>query len=47
MLKLIPAPKEVISLLVPFRDLDSCIDTVPKAIKSKTMPTAIEFMQKE
>jgi glycolate oxidase len=47
MLKLIPAPKEVISLLVPFRDLDSCIDTVPKIIKSKTVPTAIEFMQKE
>ncbi|HHU77301.1 MAG TPA: FAD-binding oxidoreductase [Clostridiales bacterium] len=47
MLKLIPAPKEVISLLVPFRDLDSCIDTVPKIIKSKAVPTAIEFMQKE
>jgi len=47
MLKLIPAPKMVISLLVPFENLDSCIDTVPKIIKSKTVPTAIEFMQKE
>lgn len=46
-LKLIPAPKKVISLLVPFRDLDECIETVPNIIKSKTVPTAIEFMQRE
>jgi len=46
-LKLIPAPKMVMSLLVPFKDLDACIDTVPKIIKSKAVPTAIEFMQKE
>ncbi len=46
-LKLIPAPKKVISLLVPFRDLDECIETVPKIIKSKAVPTAIEFMQRE
>ena len=47
MLKLIPAPNVVISLLVPFRTLDECIDTVPKIIMSKAVPTAIEFMQKE
>ncbi|NSW89347.1 MAG: FAD-binding oxidoreductase [Firmicutes bacterium] len=47
MLKLIPAPKVVMSLLVPFENFDSCIDTVPKIIKSKTIPTAIEFMQRE
>ena len=47
LLKLIPAPKAVISLLVPFRDLETCIDTVPKIIRSKTVPTAIEFMQRE
>jgi glycolate oxidase len=47
MLKLIPAPKAVISLLVPFQDLDACINTVPKIIRSKAVPTAIEFMQRE
>ncbi|HCS74850.1 MAG TPA: 2-hydroxy-acid oxidase [Clostridiales bacterium] len=46
-LKLIPEPKSIISLLVPFSDLDACIDAVPKIIRSKALPTAIEFMQKE
>ena len=32
---------------MPFRDLETCIDTVPKIIRSKTVPTAIEFMQRE
>ncbi|HZK71015.1 MAG TPA: FAD-binding oxidoreductase, partial [Clostridia bacterium] len=46
-LRLIPLPKMAISLLVPFNTLEDCIDTVPKIIKSKAVPTAIEFMQKE
>ena len=46
-LKLLPLPKKNISLLVPFPDLDSAINTVPKIIKSKSIPTAIEFMQRE
>ncbi|HBV88238.1 MAG TPA: 2-hydroxy-acid oxidase [Desulfosporosinus sp.] len=46
-LKLIPLPKKAISLLLPFPDLDSAISTVPKIIKSKSIPTAIEFMQRE
>ncbi|AET69562.1 FAD/FMN-dependent dehydrogenase [Desulfosporosinus orientis DSM 765] len=46
-LKLIPLPKKAISLLIPFPDLDSAISTVPKIIKSKSIPTAIEFMQRE
>ncbi len=46
-LKLIPLPKKSISLLVPFPNLDLAIGTVPKIIKSKAIPTAIEFMQKE
>ncbi|WP_297629880.1 FAD-binding oxidoreductase [uncultured Clostridium sp.] len=45
-LKLIPLPKKAISLLVPFPDLDKAIGTVPKIIKSKSVPTAIEFMQR-
>jgi len=46
-LKLIPKPKRVISLLVPFPNLEMAIDTVPKIIKSKASPTAIEYMERE
>lgn len=46
-LKLLPLPKKAISLLVPFNDLGQAIDTVPKIIKSKSIPTAIEFMERE
>lgn len=46
-LKLIPMPKKVISLLIPFPTLKAAIDTVPLIIKSKSIPTAIEFMQRE
>ncbi|GAB6169864.1 FAD-binding oxidoreductase [Clostridium carnis] len=46
-LKLLPLPKKAISLLIPFKDLDAAIETVPKIIKSKSIPTAIEFMQRE
>ncbi|RBP68252.1 glycolate oxidase [Alkalibaculum bacchi] len=44
-LKLLPLPKHKLSLLVPFKDLSSAIKTVPEIIKSKSIPTAIEFMQ--
>lgn len=46
-LKLLPLPKRVISLLIPFPTLEKAIDTVPEIIKSKAIPTAIEFMQRE
>lgn len=46
-LKLVPLPKKAISLLVPFPSLDIAISTVPKIVKSKAAPTAIEFMQRE
>jgi len=46
-LRLLPLPKKTISLLVPFPDLDAAIGTVPKIIKAKIIPTAIEFMQRE
>jgi glycolate oxidase len=46
-LKLMPLPKKVISLLIPFPSLKQAIDTVPLIIKSKSIPTAIEFMQRE
>lgn len=46
-LKLIPLPNKVISLLIPFTNLDMAINTVQKIVKSKVLPTAIEFMQRE
>ncbi len=46
-LKLLPLPKKTISLLAPFPTLNDCIDTVPVLFKSKLIPTAVEFMEKE
>lgn len=46
-LKLLPRPKKAISLLVPFPTLKDAISTVPLIVKSKAIPTAIEFMQRE
>ena len=45
-LKIIPAPKEVISLVVPFENLADCISTVPKFKFNHLDPQALEFMEK-
>ena len=47
MVRLIPAPKKTVSLLVPFESLDQCIETVPVILRSRSNPTAVEFMQRE
>lgn len=46
-LKLIPLPERSVSLLVPFATLKQAIDTVPVIVRSKSIPTAVEFMQRE
>ncbi|SNT10457.1 glycolate oxidase [Anaerovirgula multivorans] len=46
-LRLVPLPKKTLSLLIPFKDLETAIETVPKIIKSKAIPTAIEFMVRD
>ncbi len=46
-LKLLPLPQKAISLLIPFPSLEQAIRTVPLIIKSKSIPTAVEFMQRE
>ena len=46
-LKLIPLPKVSISLLVPFPDMKSAIEAVPKIFRSKITPTAIEYMSRD
>lgn len=46
-LKLVPLPKVSISLLVPFKDMKSAIEAVPQIFRSKTSPTAIEYMSRD
>ena len=46
-LRLLPLPKASISLLVPFPDLASAVGTVPKVIRAASVPTAVEFMERD
>jgi len=46
-LRLLPLPKFRISLLVPFPDLAAAIKTVPLVIRASSVPTAVEFMERE
>jgi len=46
-LKLLPLPKKTLSLLVPFDPFTEAAAVVPKIIKSKAIPTAIEFMERQ
>ncbi|MBQ9785593.1 MAG: FAD-binding oxidoreductase [Clostridia bacterium] len=46
-LKLVPLPKFSQSLLVPFGDMKSAIESVPHIIRSKIIPTAIEYMSRD
>ncbi len=46
-LRLLPLPKHKISLLVPFPDLAAAIRTVPSVIRVSSIPTAVEFMERE
>ncbi|MGV8906142.1 MAG: lactate dehydrogenase subunit LctD [Acetobacterium sp.] len=46
-LKLLPLPKMALSLLVPFDNIGAAAGIVPKIIKSKAIPTAIEFMERQ
>ncbi len=46
-LKLLPLPKVSTSLLVPFTDMKSAIEAVPQIIRSKVIPTAVEYMSQD
>ena len=46
-LKLVPLPKISVSLLVPFPDQKTAIESVPKIIGTKVIPTAIEYMSRD
>ena len=46
-LSVVPLPKVSVSLLVPFLDMKSAIEAVPKIFRSKVTPTAIEYMSRD
>lgn len=46
-LSIVPLPKISLSLLVPFLDMKSAIEAVPKIFRSKVTPTAIEYMSRD
>jgi glycolate oxidase len=46
-LKLIPIPNKTVSLLIPFANRIDAINAVPTVISSETLPTAVEFLEKE
>ncbi|MBO5409420.1 MAG: FAD-binding oxidoreductase [Clostridia bacterium] len=46
-LKLVPLPKVSVSLLVPFPDMKSAIESVPQIMRSKVIPTAVEYMSRD
>ena len=46
-LKLIPLPAVSISLLAPFPAMETALEAVPEIIRSKTAPTAVEYMSRE
>ncbi|NLY51475.1 MAG: FAD-binding protein [Firmicutes bacterium] len=45
--KLLPLPRKVLTLLVPFPSLEQAIETVPKIIRSRVIPQAVEFMERD
>ena len=46
-LKVLPQPKEFMTLIVPYKDLDTCIATVPQIFMNHLAPQAIEFAERE
>ncbi len=46
-LKLLPAPKHDLSLIVPFSSIDDCASAVPTLITNRLEPQSIEFTERE
>ena len=46
-LKLIPAPNCTCTLVIPFENLEKCIDCVPVLLRLPFVPTAVEFLERE
>ena len=46
-MKILPSPKKMTSLLIPFDSLSAALKTVPEIMKLPEVATTIEFMEKE
>jgi glycolate oxidase len=46
-LKLMPLPKYIATLLVPFKEMQDAINVVPKIMTAGIIPTCLEFMDSE
>jgi len=46
-LKLAPLPRKALKLLVPFPGMDKAMEAVARIVKTRTIPTAIEYMLKD
>lgn len=46
-LKLLPAPKNTCTLVLPFNELDKCAEMVPRVLDLPYTPTAIELLERE
>ncbi|MBM4763832.1 FAD-binding oxidoreductase [Bacillus sp. B15-48] len=46
-LKLLPQPKEYMTLILPYEDLETCINTVPQIFMNHLAPQSIEFMERD
>ncbi len=46
-LKLIKLPKTSVTLLIPYSDLTSCLNSVPLILNTAETPLTLEFMEKE
>lgn len=46
-LKVMPAPKVLASLIIPFENLHDCMSAVPKIKMANVNPQALEFMERE
>jgi glycolate oxidase len=47
LVRLLPLPKERVDLLVPYDDFREAAKTVSEIIKSRIIPTALEFMERD
>ena len=46
-LRLLPKPKEMMILLMEYRDVNSAISTVPKLLKTGEIPLGLEYLERE
>ncbi len=46
-IQLMPSPKVIRSLIIPYDELEKAIDTVPSLISQKILPLAVEFVPRE